>query len=662
MLLTRGGEFRGKGFGIRAVSVALGGAFVEGALQRADAGFEFAVRLAQPFQFRGERYHPGLPAVGFRDQFGLCVFVSVAGGGELAEEGVVGLFSLGDFLAECVARRAQGGALPVKGGERFAVQLPGSGEFRGKRVGGVAQMVALGGEFAERFFKAVLRGLQAVALAAQRVEGGGVRLAERSEFLVERLRIRGEPIAAGGQVCDGGLVRGLGRGGLGGERLVGGPDLGELRGESGLFAGELFVRRAEFGVRLCVGLAGLADGGKFAPGVLADLLHGGGHGIEVGEQCLAFLLRGVALVGELFTFRAELGDRRVAACAGGFEFAGELGPLGGERLAGAGCRSGDGGERCRELPGEGGLLFVELLMARAELDERLLGLAAGGFGCGELFGRFGDSLLGGVGVGLRLFSGGGLLRGFAELRGKALAVLVCGGEFLLELLYCGVGRPGALAGGLLPALGLRCPSGGELRGERLLFSGDAVALAEERLNPAAVVFDVGFELLHGAGLPGFRRGGGGRIFCEPFAGVFQLRGEPDPGGVDGLKLLLRFLHRAGRFGIAFAGCRLKFAPQRGVRFLDVGGAFAVQAVGRGELALQFDLRLLFPAQFQSGLALAVFQGRDPALEFIQGALAFLGRALLPAGGGRGVAGHREAHLSALLKLGDLLGKRGLLLR
>ena len=87
------------------------------------------------------------------------------------------------------------------------------------------------------------------------------------------------------------------------------------------------------------------------------------------------------------------------------------------------------------------------------------------------------------------------------------------------------------------------------------------------------------------------------------------------------------------------------------------GAFAVQAVGRGDLPFEFDLRLFFPLQIERGLALVGFERGDPALQFVD-----LPRAFLSAGRGRGVAGHRQAELAALLRFGDLLGKRGLLLR
>ena len=95
-----------------------------------------------------------------------------------------------------------------------------------------------------------------------------------------------------------------------------------------------------------------------------------------------------------------------------------------------------------------------------------------------------------------------------------------------------------------------------------------------------------------------------------------------------------------------------------MRFLDVRGAFAVQSVGGRELALDFDLGFLFPAQFERGLALVAFECGDPALEFLDLPRVFLRRALRA---GR-LAGEHRAELAALLRFGDLLGKRRLLLR
>ena len=94
-----------------------------------------------------------------------------------------------------------------------------------------------------------------------------------------------------------------------------------------------------------------------------------------------------------------------------------------------------------------------------------------------------------------------------------------------------------------------------------------------------------------------------------------------------------------------------------MRLLGVRRAFAVQPVGRGELPLEFDLRLLFPPQVERRLALVRFERIDPALQFLH-----LPRAFLAAGRARGVARHRQPELPALLKFRDLLRERGLLLR
>ena len=352
---------------------------------------------------------------------------------------------------------------------------------------------------------------------------------------------------------------------------------------------------AGFAVRFGLGIARLAGGGEVAVERLALLLAGGFEGVDFREQRLAFLLRGVALVGELFAFGAVFRDRRIAAGAGGFEFARELGALGGDAPA-VGLGGGDRRHGGGEFRGEPGFFGGGFFVRGAKLGERLLGLAARGFGGGVQLGGLGGVKLRGGGFALRFFGVRGFFLRLAELGGKAVALLAGGGEFLPERFHVGgIFHHGGCGG-----------SGGEPGGERVFFGGEAVALGEQFFDALAVAVDVGLELLDGPRLPrlGRRRGHGGhRCRGEARAGVLEFRREPGAGGRRRFHLIVRFLERAGGFGVAFARRVFKFAPHGRVRLLDVRGAFAVQPIGGRELPFEFDLGLFFTAQVERGLAL-----------------------------------------------------------
>ena len=291
-------------------------------------------------------------------------------------------------------------------------------------------------------------------------------------------------------------------------------------------------------------------------------------------------------------------------------------------------------------------------MRLAELGERLLGCAARGFGGGALLGSFRGLQTGHRRLVLRLFGERGVFLRCAQFGGKALALLMRGAEFVLQFFHGG-GEAAVFRGGLPPVRRLRGRAGGELRSERVFFRSDGVPLGEQFFDAPAVAFDVLLELRRGPRLPRLR------CRCRPKvrAGFLEFRREPGARGVRAFDLLLGILQRAGGLGFAFAGGGFKFALHRRVRLLDVRGAFAVQAVGRGELPFEFDLGLLFPLQIERGLALVGFERGDAALEFVD-----LPRAFLPARRGGGVARHRQPELAAFLKFGDLLRERGLLLR
>ena len=421
--------------------------------------------LAQPADFRRQRLRFRLPVVALLSQFGGRAFVRVARGDELAGERFVG--------------RAEGGVVVVERGVGCAVLLPGGGEFGGQGFGFGAELVAVGGGIAERFAERALGDLQRRVLGAELPESGRVGLLRGGEFGGERVGFGAERVAFGGQFRVRFFVRGAGR--------------GEVAVEGG-----------------------------------ALLLAGGGGGVHFGEQLLAFLLRGVALVGELLFFGLEFGDRRVAARAGGCEFAGELGARGAEIFSrGRGHR--DSRERGREFRGEAGLFAAEFFVRGAELRERLRGLAAGGFGGGV---QLGDAR----GFGLRLFGERGFFLRLTELRGKALALLVRGAEFVLEF-FRRRGVAAVFRGDFLPVRLLRGRPRGELRGERGLFPGDGIALGEQLFDAPAVALDVLFKLRHGPRLPRLRRG------CGPGARArfLQLRRGSRAGRVRTFDLLLRLL-------------------------------------------------------------------------------------------------------------------------
>ena len=460
--------------------VALGGDGGEGFFESVFFGLHRIVLFAKAAEARRQRLRFGLPVIALLGEFGESLLVGVAGGGELAGERVV--------------RGAEGGVLAVERGVGCAVLLFGGGEFGGKGLGLRAEVVALGGGVAERFAERALGDLQGLVLGVEFFQSGRVRLLRRRQFRGERVGFGAQGVAFIADFRAGFLMRRAGGGGFGGEGFAGGVRVGELAGDGRFFGAEFFVRGAEFAVRLGLGVVRLAGGGEFAFEGGALLLPGGGEGVRFREQVLAFLLRGVALVGELFFFRLQLADGRVAARACGFEFAGEPGALGAEILAGGGG-DGNGGQRGGEFRGEAGLFAAEFFVRRAELGERLHGLAARGFGGGVLPGGL-------RGFVLRFFHERGFFLRRAQFGGKALALLVRGAEFVPEFFHGG-GEAAVFFGGLFPVR--RARGHGELRGERVLFPGDGIALGEQFFDAPAVALDVFLELRHGPRLPRLRR-------------------------------------------------------------------------------------------------------------------------------------------------------------
>ena len=208
-------------------------------------------------------------------------------------------------------------------------------QLRGEHVRFVRELIALGGQCGERAGEFGMLGAQFVALRGDfcgcraMLLAGGVEVGgEGGDFFMQGVAVgiqRGERhLVLGlraGRVGAGEVVRGAGLGQVGGERGLLGVDPGVL----GMEFREGLLERVELLLEGGVpGLARLVGGIEVAREVGVRLVERGFERVDFAKKLLAFLQCGVALVGELLVVGAEIGDRRVAADARGFEFLREL--------------------------------------------------------------------------------------------------------------------------------------------------------------------------------------------------------------------------------------------------------------------------------------------------------------------------------------------------